>query len=272
MIFVLIEGMFSYFNSAKIMLNLQNLTLINMKRKLILAILMICIPLILPAQKLKDALYLKNGSLIYGQLVEVTDATYKIRTSDGSLMIYPASEVEKFSQSPVYFEGRKAQGFSFSLEAGLLVGSQGSRFNAPLSFNILAGITSNTKNITSFGSGVEFIGRPYTPFFIEYKYVVNNNKTSPFLFLRGGAVVPFGGEESSTTTPNYYDYGPKDYKGGLSFAFGSGISWAKPDHETYLSFAYRYAHISYTQSEPSRGDVSYEDSLNRLEIKFGFKF
>ena len=39
------------------------------------------------------------------------------------------------------------------------------------------------------------------------------------------------------------------YKGGGSFTFGTGISWAKEDYETYLSFAYRYAHTSYTQKD-----------------------
>lgn len=241
-----------------------------MKKKLILGILLILTFLPANSQKTKDVLYLKNGSVIYGKLVEATTEQYKIQTSDGSVMIYPLSEVDKFSHEKPFFDGRKSEGFTLSLEAGLLAGSQDTKYFAPFSFNVLLGYTGNTNHIVSLGSGVEFIGRPYTPIFIEYKYIVYNRKTSPFIFLRGGAVAAIGGAEHSN--PNYVDYGPKDYGGGGSFTAGTGISWAKEDFGTYLSFAYRYAHTSYKQREYNSNYVTYNDNLNRLEVKFGFTF
>lgn len=242
-----------------------------MKKLLFLITILIITAFHLSAQKTKDVLYLKNRSIIYGKLIEVNADQYKIQTSDGSILIYPAPDVEKLTKEMPSFDGRKTEGFSFSLEAGLLVGSQNTKYTAPFSFNFLAGIISNTKNITSIGSGVEFIGRPYTPLFIEYKYIFENKKTSPFIFARGGAVLPLGGDES-TTSYDYYNYSPKNYKGGVSITFGSGISWAKEDYAPYLSFAYRYAHTSYDQNDYNRGNVTYNNSLNRLEIKFGFTF
>lgn len=242
-----------------------------MKKYLALAILLITCSLSVSAQKTKDALFLKNGSVIYGQLLEADGENYKIRSADGSIFVFPAGDVEKFAKAEAYFEGRKSQGFTFSLESGVLVGSVGSGPAAPFSFNFLLGTTVNTSNIFSFGSGVEFIERAYTPFFAEYKRIINDRKTSPFIFLRGGAVVPLGdsGEEYEQ---DYYGYGPKDYKGGLSLAAGTGISWAKPDYETYLSFAYRYVHTGYERKEGTRGNVTYNFGMNRLEIKLGFKF
>jgi len=243
-----------------------------MKKHLLLSIFLIIIGFQLSAQKTKDVLYLKNGSIIYGKLIEIVDDQYKMQTSDGSIFIYKSSEVEKFAKESPFFDGRKTEGFGFSLEAGLLAGSQHTEYAAPFSFNFLAGITSNTKNITSIGSGVEFFGRSYIPLFIEYKHIFYDRKTSPFIFARGGAVIPFGGDEQTTSIVYSYNNGPKDYKGGASITFGTGISWAKDDYETYLSFGYRYAHTSYVQNEYTRGDVTYSNSLNRLEIKFGFKF
>lgn len=241
-----------------------------MKKQIVMVLLLIICTLSISAQKVKDVLYLKNGSIIFGKLIEISEAQYKIQTSDGSMLIYSNEEVQKFAREAPGFEGRKKSGFTYSLEAGLLAGSQDTKYFAPFSFNILAGGTVMTKNIISAGTGVEFIGRPYTPLFIEYKYIINDKKTSPFVFLRGGAVLALGGAE--TSNPNYNDYGPKDYKGGGSVTFGTGISWAKDDYETFLSFAYRYAHTSYTQKEYAHGDVTYSENLNRLEIKFGFKF
>lgn len=242
-----------------------------MKKLIGACIVLILLTLSASAQKTKDVLYLKNGSIIYGKLIEANASAFRMQTSDGSIFIYPGADVEKLTKETPFFEGRQKSGFIFALETGLLVGAQHSSYAAPFSFNVLGGFTAKTSNIISFGSGVEFIGRPFTPFFVEYKYIIKDKKTSPFIFLRGGAIVPIGGEESGVS-PDYYGYGAKNYKGGFSGGFGTGISWAHEDYETYLSFAYRNAYTSYSQYEGSRGNTVYRNTLNRLEIKFGFKF
>jgi hypothetical protein len=254
------------------MQNFLNLKPFLMKKYLLTLIILIITVFQVSAQKTKDVLYLKNGSIIYGKLLEIANEQYKMQTSEGSIFIYKSEEVEKFAKESPFFDGRKTDGFGVSIEGGLLIGSQHSEYNAPFSFNFLVNITSKTQNITSFGSGVEFIGRPYTPLFIEYKYIFSNKKTSPFLFFRGGAIIPLGKDDVSTSMVTSYTNGPKDYKGGASITVGTGISWAREDFETYLSFAYRYAKASYVQTEYNLGEVTYDTSLNRLEIKFGFKF
>lgn len=223
------------------------------------------------AQKTKDVLYLKNGSIIYGKLIEASGQSFKLQTADGSLMIYPSDEVEKLTREVPAFEGRKKSGFSFSLESGLLVGAQNTEYKAPFSFGILAGGIIDTHHSLSFGSGIEFIERPFTPLFGEYKYIIGNARTSPFVFVRAGGIVPFGGDNSTGPT-DYYNYGDKDYKGGGLLTIGTGLSWAKEDYETYISFAYRHAKTSYSRYEYSRGNTTYSNNMNRLEIKFGFKF
>ena len=241
-----------------------------MKNTFFLLLLLLLSCFSLSAQKQKDALYLKNGSIIYGKLFEISNDNYKMRTADGSIFIFGAQEVDKFTQEAPVYDGRTSDGFTMALEAGLLVGAQSTEYDAPFSFNILLGIRSHTKNIISFGSGVEYIGKPYTPFFIEYKYLINTKKVAPFIFARAGVLAQIGGED--TAPSGNYDYTPYNYKGGASLNIGSGISWAKEDIETYLSFAYRYAHTSYQQKDYNSGVVTYENNLNRLEIKFGFRF
>jgi len=241
-----------------------------MRKHFILLILLIFIALQLSAQKSKDVLYLKNGSIVYGKLVEIKDDQYKMQTSDGSIFIYKNEEVDKFAKESPYFEGRSANGFSFSMEAGLLVGAQNTEYAAPFSFNFLGGITIETRNVLSLGSGVEFIGVPFTPLYFEYKRLIYNKKTTPFVFIRGGGLVHVGGNDEEPVDNN--NYTPFNYQGGASFTFGTGISWAKPDYETYLSFAYRYANTSYEKKEYNKGNITYENNLNRLEIKLGFRF
>jgi hypothetical protein len=241
-----------------------------MKKIIFLFIALILISLQLPAQKQKDALYLKNGSIIYGKLVEISENQYKIKTSDGSLFIYNSSDVDKFATESVSYDGRKKEGAGVALETGLLVGAQSTDYRAPFSFDFLVNYTYDTKNIFSAGSGVEFLGVPFTPLFVEYKYLIYDRKSTPFLFARGGGLLHLGAGEE--TTDIYNQYAKTDYKGGFTGTFGTGISWANEGIEPYLSFAYRYATTSYKQKNYNNQDATFKSTYNRLEIKFGFKF
>lgn len=241
-----------------------------MKKHLLLLIMLTIIALPLSSQKTKDALYLKNGSVIYGKLLEISENRYKIQTSDGSLFNFSSDEVDKFLKESPRYDRRKSNGAGFALEAGLLVGSQNSDLDSPFSFNIIANYTSSTKNIFGIGSGAEFLGSTFSPLFFEYKRLFNDRKTAPFIFFRGGALVHTGGDEEND--PNNQYYYPKDYKGGASLGIGTGVSWSKEDMETYLSFAYRYAETSYKQDSYNDITYTYKINYNRLEVKFGFKF
>ncbi len=254
------------------MLNLVTLTSFAMKKSILSLFILTFMFLQLPAQKLKDALYLSNGSVIYGKLLEIADDKYKIQTSDGSLFVYSSGEVEKFIKESPGFDRRKASGIGMALEAGVLVGSQSSQLDAPFSFNILINYTTDTKNILSFGSGVEFLGSSFTPLFLEYKRLFSDRKATPFVFFRGGGLVHLGDEDADEGSyPYQYNYA-RDYKGGASLGFGTGISWAGEESETYLSFGYRYARTSYKQRDYNDITYTYKNNYHRLEIKFGFKF
>jgi len=241
-----------------------------MKKQFVIILLLALIVWPAFSQKSKDAVYLKNGSIIYGKLLEISDNIYKIQTSDGSLFNFRSDEVEKFVKETPRFESRKTSGPGFALEGGLLVGSQSSEVSAPFSFNIILNLTSSTKNIFGIGSGVEFLGSTFSPVFIEVKRLLNDKKTAPFVFMRGGALIHTGGnDDDDPFNPYYY---PKTYKGGGTFLIGTGISWAKEDIEAYLSFGYRYAQTSYKQGNYNDVIYTYKNNYNRLEIKFGFKF
>lgn len=49
----------------------------------------------------RDVVYFKNGSVIKGTILEmVLDKSIKIQTRDGSIFVYPMSEVERISKEP----------------------------------------------------------------------------------------------------------------------------------------------------------------------------
>ncbi len=229
--------------------------------------------LILPAsgQKFKDAIYLKNGSIIYGKLLEVSADKYKIQGSDGSVFIFQSDEVEKYTRESPGIDLRKANGFGFELEAGVLMGSQSSELDAPFSFCLALNYTYETRTVFGLGSGVEFLNSTFTPLFLEYKHIFSDRKIAPFIFLRGGGLLHPGNSDEGEGYPYYQNY-VKDFSGGPMFGTGIGISWAKEYIENYISFAYRYAQTSYKQTDYNYVTYTYKNYYNRLEVKFGFKF
>jgi hypothetical protein len=244
-----------------------------MKKIILILILVIISVYQSSAQKFKDVLYLKNGSVINGTLLEISDNQYKMQASDGSLFIFNSAEVEKYvRETPVIFEGRKKNNIGFALEAGFLIGSQNSKYELPFSFNCLANYTIDTKNNLGVGSGVEFLGQTFTPLYFEYKHIFYDRKISPFFFFRSGVLIHLGSDAESTNG-SYPQYNvPKDYSGGASLTIGTGISWATEDIEPYLSFAFRYAQTSYVETNYNEQNVTYKNYFKRLELKLGFRF
>jgi hypothetical protein len=240
-----------------------------MKKISFISILLFITVLQSSGQKVKDVIYLKNGSMIYGTLIEISNNQYKLKGSDGSIFIYSSDEVDRYAKEAPEFAGRKKAGMTFALEAGLLVGAQTNEYKAPFSFNVIAGYTIEKKNSLGIGSGAEFLEKSFIPLFFEYRYTMRDRRVSPFLFLRSGILMHVGSDDDTDNTN--YDI-KQDYKGGASLTFGTGLSWASEEVETYLSFAYRYAQTSYVQKEYNQQEVTYENNYNRLEVKFGFRF
>jgi hypothetical protein len=240
-----------------------------MKKLILIVILLFIIALQSYSQKTKDVIYLKNGSMIYGTLMEISNNQYKLKGTDGSIFIYSSDEVDRYAKEAPEFAGRKKAGMTFVLEAGLLVGAQTNEYKAPFSFNAIAGYTIEKKNTLGIGSGAEFLEKTFVPLFFEYRYTIRDKRVSPFLFFRSGILMHVGSDDDSDNTSLYYK---TDYKGGASLTFGTGLSWAREDVETYLSFAYRYAQTSYVQKEYNLQEATYENNYNRLEVKFGFRF
>jgi len=243
-----------------------------MKKAISVIVILVVITLQASAQKYRDVLYLKSGGKIYGTLLEVNENQYKIKVNDSTVFTFQMSEVEKYSRLNEIARGRKAGGFGFTLEAGILVGAQSSTYDTPFSFNSILNYSVKTTNILGIGTGAEFLGKTYTPIFIEYRKIFHPNGISPYIFLRGGFLAYFGSNDITTYTynPNYYL--KKDYNGGASFTIGTGISWAGDGIETNLSFAYRYARTGYMQSEYQQTNMKYTTNYNRLEVKLGFRF
>jgi hypothetical protein len=240
-----------------------------MKKTLILLITLVFLSLQMQAQKGNDVLYLKNGSIVYGKLIEVVDNQYKIKTDDGLIFSFSSEEVEKFILG-LPSESKKVaikdpNGFGIGLESGFLIGSGNENFFLLFSFNPMITYTVNTRHTFSFVTGIELFDQFHIPAFLEYKYNLFKKDVSPFLYARGGGLISLGGGDSQ-------EY----YKGGWSCGAGAGLRWPIAGFESYIKFGYRYGLTVHIREETYVGtslrETTFHNNFYRLEMKWGFKF
>lgn len=108
-------------------------------KRIVFLVFMLLSAVSLFAQQSIESVYLKNGSIIKGTIIEeIPNVSLKIQTNDGSLFVYKMSEVEKItkekanvsqrgyasSQSPTYNGNSDIKtGFKFLLDDGYTFGS-----------------------------------------------------------------------------------------------------------------------------------------------------
>ena len=129
-------------------------------------------------QNLKDVVYLKNGSIIKGIIIEQTPGkSIKIQTKDGSVFVYEISEIDKMVKEPERYSSSE----------------QAAEEKNPMLAAILSGILPG-------------IGQYYNGNVV--KGVVMN------ILYAGGYVVAFTAGKTTTAeqnSNNYYGYGYYEY-------------------------------------------------------------
>lgn len=259
----------------------ETLTMTKMKIPVFLAAIMLIFSTQSYSQKNKDALYLKNGSQIFGKMEQVSGNKVSVRTSDGSLFVFDSTEVDHYVIYDNSTVTRKVQGFGAGTEIGFLAGPQNSQYPAPFSFGLSGGYTFGTRYMVEAGSGLEFIGHSYMPFYGGFRFYLRESRTSPFLFGRAGYMAMISeNEDEMIYYPMWSSYYPVDYwytedreyKGGPTATLGLGAAFSMGDMETYMSFAYRYFRTKEIVTTSTSSTEEFFYYYNRLEIKLGFRF
>ncbi len=96
--------------------------------KKLLLIIALFVTTIAQAQQLQEVVYLKNGSIIRGIIIEqVPNVSLKIQTADGSVFAYPMDEVEKITkEQAIVSSNSENRSFSSTVKSyGLKSGYRG---------------------------------------------------------------------------------------------------------------------------------------------------
>lgn len=172
-----------------------------MKKKTILSALLLCLAATLHAQTPGNIIYLKNGSIIKGNVVEsVPNQHIKIRTSDGSIFVYQMSDVDRIvlneekkettpSEGPKSWQQKGHRGLDFSISLGPDVTFNNGKGSARFGTEIEGGKKFNKNFYFGVGLGVSAgNGNTSIPLFGSLRtfFPVDNSRVTPTLLFQGG--------------------------------------------------------------------------------------
>jgi hypothetical protein len=220
-----------------------------------------------------DHVYLKNGSLIRGKILEIEPENHiKIQDLCGNIWYYEIGQVEKITSEPfTQGTGRSklplefSEGFVNITSIGFLAGSPNNARVAPFSLQMVNGWRSGMGLFTGAGIGIEFLNSNYMPLFLDVRYDLFGRDVVPYILARGGYSVPLARDREE------YDI-LYTYSGGPLVAAGFGLKIKSRNHFAWdIGLMYRYQKTSYQEKyDWNSQEYTYTDIYNRLEIRVGF--
>lgn len=214
----------------------------------------------------KDAVYLNNGSILRGRVIEnVAGDHVKIEMVGSNLLVIPEKEINR-----VVF-GEKAPVMKKEAKSGVEVFPAisfygGSDFNS--GFTVTTSCRFPGRLSAGAGIGVEWFNTASLPVFAEGKYYFLNGTLSPFLYAQGGYALALAKNQGDQYT---------GYHGGPLFGAGVGLRKDFTVHNAFIfSLGYRYQQTRTVYDQYYWYSSEYQteriDKYNRLAFTVGFLF
>jgi hypothetical protein len=149
----------------------------------------------------RDVVYLKNGSVIRGKIVEeVPNKTYTIKTADSSLFVVQIEDIVKIVHEEIAgtSSGKKSGERSTALEKGYEglaefgYGAAVGKYGLDVAkFNLINGYRLNSSMFAGIGTGLRYFstedaGFSVIPLFLDFRYRLPNKEISPFAAFSAG--------------------------------------------------------------------------------------
>lgn len=225
------------------------------------------------AQSYTEVVYLKNGSVIKGTIIEqVPNVSLKIKTNDGSLIICKMEDVNKITKEETYSNNYRnntssrklarqtLRGYKGFVDMGYVVDLSDNNANK-LEISTSHGYQFNNYFYVGGGVAVDY----YTdadlisaPVFVDFRANFINKKVTPFADIKTG-----------------YSFGDVE---GVYVTTGVGVRFSLRGKKAInLKLEYNYQQYDYNDSyySYSYGGYRYYDdilSLEGLGFKVGFEF
>jgi hypothetical protein len=229
----------------------------------------LAIPLLAQKKGWQDVVYLKNGSIIRGELMSDPDGgTVKVETAGRNLLVFPEAEVEKVSRQLIRpaFKYPFTKGYLHMTEAGLSVGNS-SQWNQGRKEDISLQ-TFNGYQFASFfalglTAGVDAYSRvTLLPLGLGLRGDLSKTRVRPYYALDAGYALDW------LHNPRQ----PGNRQGGIFWSPGLGLKFSsRKTHAFLMSLAYRQQ-ASTVENPFGNGTAITEDKFKRILFRIGLGF
>jgi hypothetical protein len=256
----------------------------TMKKSLIL-LLLILPGIISFAQNVQyeDVVYLKNGSIIRGMIIEqIPNQTLKIQTVDRNVFVFQFEEIEKITKEevppgafPGYHSGTggvnksmiKEKGFESTFEFGL--GGLLEWGSPALGLYVIAGYRFVPQFVLSGGAGIEFYeDRSMLPLFVNVRTDLVKARVTPFFAANAGYAFGWVSYDEGSdwggmfVEPNFgvrFNFNPN-----FAMNLSTGIKFQRAREDYYYYEPY------YPPGAPE--NYTYTETFKIFLFKVGFSF
>jgi len=228
----------------------------------------------------KDVIYLKNGSVINGQIISsLPSGQVKIKTKDNSLWVFEASQIDSISKATSTFSQIHTGYFNLT-EAGILAGNSNNKYATPFTLMNISGWQFKNRFSVGAGAGVEFLSETYLPVVADIRYYLKRQGLNPFFGLQGGYSFALDKPDKQYVYGGYSDYSniwrnptvdALEIKAKGGFLINPFVGFSTPLGENLaltFSAGYRIMRQRYSREDNYLIDIDY----NRLSLKIGLIF
>lgn len=232
-------------------------------------LILLCCPLLTEAQSdsdTEDVIYLKNGSILRGEIVErVQNKVIKIQTVGRNVLVINLEEVEKIKREEIsrltYY---KTSGYVNYTGLAVLPGEN----TTTPRYQMVNGYKFSPR--FSAGLGIGFI--PYNdplnlvPVFLDGRYRFREANITPFVFTRIGYSISILSDENQQLEV-------ENHRGGLILNPGIGIEfYTNDDFGWYLTAGMNIDNYSFEQVRLDGRILETDVNYRRVQFGFGFIF
>lgn len=226
------------------------------------------------AQSVEDVIYLNDGSIFRGKLIEnIPGKQAKIEITGRNIIAIPDSSIKLLLTGqivPSKYRINKSSPIEMAASISFFGGSKNS---AGCSF--ITSYRFKSRFSAGIGIGNEWFDHQQIPFIADLKYYFLQGSWSPYIYGQSGYAIPL----SKKSTDNNYYYQYIDYYGGVLAGIGGGMRFDFSNRNALIfSMGYRYQKTkTITDNDPwsssyySSETIKY-DEYNRLTFSLGFLF
>jgi len=221
------------------------------------------------AQSKEDVVYLKDGSILKGKVIEnVVNKKTTIEIVGHNIIVIPDSSIKLIlmdQKIPAKESENKASPVEMAANVSFYGGSDNSG-----GFTFITSYRFPFRLAVGGGIGIEWFNHQQIPFIADVKYYFLKGSWSPYVYAQGGYSVPLSQEGDDEWM---------EFHGGALAGTGAGMRFNfSKRNALFFSLGYRYQKTEtvtnpypWSSYYPPYETIRY-DEYNRMTFSFGFLF